>query len=122
MSAKVIPQPIPEVGKQYWFFDDGKITHSRLYQATVLEVLDEDKVPENIKEKIKENRANCDWIYSPFTDKVIRCSIKDYDDNDIWFIRTKDDGWFSIDVNSFWQSGTLDVDGHLMDWLDSLYD
>lgn len=31
MPAKVTPQPIPEVGKQYWFFDDRKISHSRLY-------------------------------------------------------------------------------------------
>lgn len=122
ITNKYIPQPIPKVDKEYWFFDDGKITHSRLYQAKVLEVLDPDKVPDFVKEAIDEERSSCDWLYKPTTDKVIRCSIKDYDENDIWFIRTKEDGWFSINIQSGWQSGCLDVDGHLMDWLDSLYD
>lgn len=122
MVNKYTPQPIPEVGKNYWFFDDGKITHSRLYQAKVLEVLDADKVPDFVKEAIVQNREDADWIFKDTTDKVIRCSIKDYDENDIWFIRTKEDGWFSLDIQSSWQGGCLDVDNHLMDWLDSLYD
>lgn len=122
MVNKYTPQPIPEVGKNYWFFDDGKITHSRLYQAKVLEVLDPDKVPDFVKEAIVQNREDADWIFKDTTDKVIRCSIKDYDENDIWFIRTKEDGWFSLDIQSSWQGGCLDVDNHLMDWLDSLYD
>lgn len=122
MVSKHTPQPIPEVGKQYWFFDDGKITHSSLYQATVLEVLDPDKVPSFVKEAIEKEREDDDQMFKDTTDKVIRCSVRDYGNNDIWFIRTKEDGWFSICIESSHQGGLLDVDNHLMDWLDSLFD
>lgn len=36
-----------------------------------------------------------------------------YDENIIWFVRTVQGGWFSIDVQSSWQSGSLDVDGSI---------
>ena len=36
-----------------------------------------------------------------------------YDENIIWFVRTVQGGWFSIDVQSSWQSGYLDVDGSI---------
>lgn len=32
-------QPIPEIGKQYYFYDDGKITHSRQYIAKVVRIV-----------------------------------------------------------------------------------
>ena len=36
-----------------------------------------------------------------------------YDENIIWFVRTVQGGWFSIDVQSSWQYGSLDVDGSI---------
>ena len=36
-----------------------------------------------------------------------------YDDNLIWFARDTSGGWFSMDIQSDWQSGRLDVDGKL---------
>ena len=36
-----------------------------------------------------------------------------YDENTIWFVRTVQGGWFSIDVQSSWQYGSLDVDGSI---------
>ena len=36
-----------------------------------------------------------------------------YDENIIWFVRTVQGGWFSIDVQSSWQHGSLDVDGSI---------
>ena len=51
------------------------------------------------------------WLYAEKTDYFIKCEIKGYDDNDIWFARTIHDDWFSMDVASSWQSGYLDVNG-----------
>ena len=45
------------------------------------------------------------------TDYFIACSIPEFDDHIIWFVRKKDDGWFSMSIQSDWQGGYLDVDG-----------
>lgn len=37
--------------------------------------------------------------------------LREYNKDDIWFARTIDGGWFSMDVTGLWQSGELDVDG-----------
>lgn len=31
-------------------------------------------------------------------------------ENDLYFVRTKNGGWFSMNIQSSWQSGRLDVD------------
>lgn len=53
------------------------------------------------------------WLYAEETDYFIKCSIPEYDENDVWFVRTVNGGWFSLDTNSWWMSGELDVDGRL---------
>ena len=53
------------------------------------------------------------WLYAEETDFFVECEIPGYDENTIWFVRTVQGGWFSIDVQSSWQSGYLDVDGSI---------
>lgn len=44
----------------------------------------------------------------------VECEIPGYDEaNTIWFVRTIQGGWFSMDVQNTWQSGSLDVDGSI---------
>ncbi|MFR6305656.1 MAG: hypothetical protein ACLUNR_02360 [Bacilli bacterium] len=43
------------------------------------------------------------------TDYFIGCYIPKYDNNLIWFARTKYGTWFSMDIQSNWQGGLLDV-------------
>ena len=57
----------------------------------------------------------CDWLYSTETDYFIEASCPVYDDNNLWFARTKYGEWFSMDIQSWWQSGTLDVDGKIFE-------
>ena len=116
---------VPEVGKEYIFFDDGKTSYSRIYKAKVLRVIpyseevyvdkyDYDTqclISTFIQEVHKEEAENFNWIYTPETDYFIECSIPKYDDNTIWFAQTKDGGWFSMNIQTDWQSGRLDVDG-----------
>ena len=125
---------VPEVGEKLHFFDDGKSGDGRHYLAVVTHVL----TPEQAKHvyidvsafcelnnfEVDENLKsitlvdihlyevnNCDWLYAPETDYFVGCAIPEFDDHILWFVRKKDGGWFSMDVQSCWQGGYLDVDG-----------
>ena len=137
---------IPVIGKQYHFFDDGKITHSRHYMATVVDIIS----PEQAKD-IKMNYQNMNilvslytiwreeidghrqgenfkvltnrymevgepWLYAEETDYFVKCSIPKYDENDIWFARTINGGWFSLNTVNTWMAGRLDVSGKLFNF------
>lgn len=137
-------KPIPEIGKEYYFFDDGKISVSRCYKAKVLRIIPYDeceevfdvydydcdqKIPKTLKEIHKEEINNHlqssnftvlngsdttpgkPWLYAEETDYFVECEIPGYDEHNIWFARTVNGGWFSMDIESSWQSGELDVDG-----------
>lgn len=125
---------VPQVGEKLHFFDDGKVGDSRHYMAVVTHVL----TPEQAKSvfvvdaisfsechfiDFEENKSLslldvhaeevkcCDWIFAEQTDYFIACSIPEFDNHIIWFVRKKDGGWFSMDIQSDWQGGYLDVDG-----------
>ena len=136
MNSKT-KQEVPQVGRQYHFFDDGKITPSRHSIATVTRVVpfseadsiivkvrewDEEiddpiYVDKHITEVWKNDVIEHYWIMNAETDYLIECSIPDYDDNLIWFARDYAGGWFSMDIQSDWQAGRLDVDGKLYKYM-----
>lgn len=125
---------IPEVGKQYHFFDDGKISSTRHYIATVLEIIpiaDAKNIiistPRDYDWNTHENHfidmslydiwrdevTEINWVFNDETDYIVKCSIPDYDDDPIYFARDKKNNWFSMNVTSWWQCGRLDIDGKL---------
>ena len=129
----------PELNKTYKFYDDGKISRSRQYDAKVIRIIepeeaetimfdawydpDSDYEYSTFKEKrppeyklslyevwdkhIEEDKG---YLYADVTDLFVGCSIPDFDDDIIWFVRTKDGGWFSMDIQNCWQGGRLDVE------------
>lgn len=148
--------PVPKVGETYQFYDDGKLSESRQYNATVLRIITKNEAKEimfpayrnedgyittmNGGEKEEyvyqkslfrcwlENAIECFWIYTTrsvncridgqskretITDYFVECSIPLYDLEPIWFARTTEGGWFSLDIHNSWQGGELDVDGSL---------
>ena len=150
---KIKVMQIPVLGKEYYFFDDGKISLSRCYKAKVTGIypynekinvkvfdydLDEYKeipIQEIHKKEVDSHRqgehfkvlggdltTGAPWLYSEKTDYFIKCEIKGYDKDDIWFARTIQDGWFSMDVTNSWQSGELDVDGKKYEEAKHYYD
>ena len=121
-QIKFDEKPIPKVNQTCMFFDDGKISYSRMYQATVKQVMVYDVAPDKVKKAFERESKTHDWIWDKTTDYIIACDIRDYDKNLIWFARTVDGGWFSMDVDKEWQGGRLDVDGKLEDYLVSLFD
>ena len=121
-QIKFDKNPIPKVNQTCMFFDDGKISYSRMYQATVKQVMKFNDAPDKVKKAFERESKTHDWIWNKTTDYIIACDIKDYDNNLIWFARTVDGGWFSMDVDKSWQGGRLDIDGKLEDYLVSLFD
>lgn len=125
---------IPEIGKYYHFFDDGKTSPSRHYICRCERVI----TPEAAKQVIllipewlyEYNKAEyCElslydhwhdnempaynWLYAEDTDYFVECSCPHYDKENLWFVRTKNGGWFSMNIQNSWQSGRLDVDGSI---------
>ena len=121
-QIKFDEKPIPKVNQTCMFFDDGKVSYNRMYQATVKQVMVYDDAPDKVKKAFERESKTHDWIWDKTTDYIIACDIKDYDNNLIWFARTVDGGWFSMDVDKSWQGGRLDIDGKLEDYLVSLFD
>lgn len=121
-QMKFSEKPIPKVNQTCMFFDDGKISYSRMYQATVKQVMVYDDAPDKVKKAFERESKTHDWIWNKTTDYIVACEIKDYDKNLIWFARTVDGGWFSMDVDKTWQGGLLDIDGELEDYLIGLFD
>lgn len=66
--------------------------------------------------EIKEGEP---WLYSRETDYFIECSIPEYDEHTLWFVRTIRGGWFSLDIQNCWMGGILDVDNALTEGLNS---
>ena len=126
-------RPVPEIGKKYHFFDDGKISPGRHSIATVKRLLTKDEAKniiissprgvsttnENVFINISlydiwcEEVKEYDWIISEDTDYIIEADIPEYDEDKIYFVRSKDGGWFSMNTTNWWQSGRLDVEGDL---------
>lgn len=124
-------EPIPEVGKYYHFFDDGKPYPSRHYICRVERLLSKEEandimveVPDwnpktnedetitiTLFEQWQIRKEDVDFLYNENTDYFVELSCPEYDDNNLYAVRTKDGGWFTLDVQSFWQAGSLDVTG-----------
>ena len=104
-----ILQPIPEVGKEY-----HKIRPSRHYIAKIVKLI----YPEDAYEITalykawQEQVEECYWLFAKETDYFV-VAESDYDKDLIYFVRTTDGGWFSIDYPGCWMGARLDIDGSL---------
>lgn len=107
---------IPEL-KTYNYFDDGKITQSRMIPVIITEIIPFDKIDEETLEFWKEEVKEIDWVYAKETDYFIKGNLMIGRDRieEVIFVRTinNNDGWFSMGE---W-GGRLDVDGSLTEYL-----
>lgn len=108
-------KPIPKVGKTYNCFDDGKISHSRLYTVDVKNVVAFHKIDNETKKQWKEQVEQFYWLYDKETDFFV--FTENGEDGNAVFVRTKNGGWFSL--GDFFNSGMLDVDGELTEILNA---
>lgn len=104
---------IPKKKQIYNFFDDGKCSPSRLYKAYVKKVIPFNKADIHLKIHLVNSALDYDWIWNGDTDYFIGCYIPEYDNHLVWFARTKYGSWFSMDIQSNWQGGLLDVNRYI---------
>ena len=106
---------LPEIGKTYNCFDDGKIRESRMYQVTITEIIPFKDADENLINIWEEEGVPCDWLFDK-TDYFIKFkSTESKDEPNGVFARTKNGWWFGL--GNYWNSGRLDIDGTLTDSL-----
>jgi hypothetical protein len=101
-----------EVGKTYNYFDDGKITESRLASVIITEIIPFNEIDDETLELWEDEVGNIDWIYAKKTDYFIKGKLTIINDEteDVVFVRTIEDkgyDWFSLG----WWGGILDYDG-----------
>jgi hypothetical protein len=116
-SHKKHLQPIPEVGKRYHCFDDGKITFSRHFIIKVDEVLGHQQFKKKYPEEFLHYREAIKlsyWIYSTHSDKFIITHNGENNELGV-YVRTKQGGWFGI--GNWFNSALLDVTGKIWDGL-----
>lgn len=116
-------QPVPEVGKEYHIFDDGKINPSGHYLAKVVELISPEDAKEitNLIDTWNSEKAECDWLFAEASDYFVRAKADKYDLDSLYFVRTKDGGWFSLDFPHIWMGVRLDIDGSLYEQMKELY-
>ena len=106
---------LPEIGKTYNCFDDGKIRESRMYQVTIDEIIPFEKADKQLLELWEEEGLSCDWLFDK-TDYFIKFTSTEFkDEPKRVFARTKNGWWFGL--GNYWNSGRLDIDGSLTDSL-----
>ena len=116
-SRKKHLELIPEVGKKYHCFDDGKITFSRHFIIQVDEVLGhmafKKKYPEYFKQYVRRVKESY-WLFSTHSDKFVITYFGENNQPGV-YVRTKQGGWFGI--GDWWNSATLDVTGKFWKYL-----
>lgn len=115
-------QPIPEVGKEYHIFDDGKVKPTRHWTARITElILFSDCTDEKVIDAWKSDVEECPWLYSETTDYIVKAEAPEYNREDaLYFVRTTDGGWFSLDYPNWFSSARLDIDSSLYNKMQEL--
>lgn len=117
-----------QIGKTYHFWDDGKSALSRHYICKCENIisLEDSKLlmiptscwnqsqpgqPElkTLYDLWMLNKEFSDFLFANETPYFVVCSCPKYDDNLLYFCKTKSDNWFSMNIHSFWQGGLLAV-------------
>jgi len=101
---------LPEIGKIYHYFDDGKIRLTRREEVIITEIIPFNEIDSETLRDWKEEVIKCHWLYAKETDYFIKAELKiEKDLYYLVFVRTLDNRWFSLG----WWAGVLDVDGTL---------
>ena len=81
-----------------------------LWRRNMKTITDAQKIYE-LSKIWKEAVKSHDWIFEEDTDYFVEVSCPNYDENNLWAARTKWGGWFTLQIQSFWHGGELDVSG-----------
>lgn len=103
---------LPEIGKFYDCYDDGKIHESWKYKVKIISIIPFEKASLYLRAQWRKKQNSYYWIFARETDYFIIGHSYEREDEGIIsqsvFVRTKDGEWFSI--GDFWDSGLLIVE------------
>jgi len=102
---------IPQLGKIYDCFDDGKINKGRQYKVKVESVISFDEIDNETLELWEREVDDCPFLYRKNTDFFAIGMNEKLNKKEI-FVRTTDNGWFGI--GGFLSCGRLDINGSLV--------
>lgn len=104
---------IPELNKEYHIFDDGKIRPSRHYKCTITAIIPFTECNDKaLLEAWQQHTTECHWLFAKETDYFVKATSS-FDEHPLYFVRTHEGNWFSIDYPNWWMGARLDIDGKL---------
>lgn len=115
-------KPVPEIGKVYNCYDDGKVSYSRLYKVKILDLIKFENTGKDLFQAYLSEKDKWTHLYAKETDYfVVGLSYELSIPMIEIFVRTIDGGWFGMgfinsDLNvddSGWCSGRLDIDNSI---------
>lgn len=114
-------KPVPELNKEYHIFDDGKIRPSRHYKCIVTEIIPfTDCDDADLLEAWQQHVIECHWLFAKETDYFVKANSS-FDEHPLYFVRTLEGNWFSIDYPNCWMGAWLDLDGKLYEQMVEWY-
>lgn len=115
---------LPKIGGYYHFFDDGKTGPNRHYICRVEDIISVDDSKRkfiNVDGELKtlfniwkDKTHERDFLHSSETDYFLEISCPTYDKYLLYAIRTKRGYWFTMDIQSSWQGGRVDVESKVI--------
>ena len=100
---------VPIKGKTYNFYDDEKITETRLYRCTITDVIPSDKINKRIKDEMKHITERYYWIYADKTDYYVLGNVEGDTIETQLFTRTKNGRWFSVGIEYYGNDGQFKI-------------
>lgn len=98
-----------KIGDIYDYYDDGKIRESRRSEVKITNIVEFKDIDLETLELWKQEVKEYYWLYSKQTDYFIKADLLDGENEEAVFVRTLDNGWFSL---GFW-AGRLDTTNQL---------
>lgn len=102
---------LPEIGKFYDCYDDGKIHESRKYKVKIISIIPFEKASLYLRAQWRKAQNSYYWIFAREMDYFIIGNSYEREDEGIIsesiFVRTIDGEWYSI--GNYWDNGLLIV-------------
>jgi hypothetical protein len=108
LADRYTKQPMPEIGKEYNYYDDGKIRQSRHSIIKILNIIKIEEASRFITEFFERIKNEYDWIFSEKQDYfIIGYNEKDCPGVTMLFARSNL-GWYGFETSGedYW-SGSL---------------
>lgn len=105
-----------EIGKKYYYFDNGVISMSHCFIVEITNKIPFAEIDVHIRKRWEIDKKECYWLYNDSTDYFIQADViiqgsailnQLESKQTIYFVRTKEQGWFSLGL---WGGRLVDIE------------